>query len=350
MKNVKSTVKLRRLIKSLAVSFFILIMFVAGSAFTSVYNNGDPKKPVKDSLFNDKSGFKSLFSGSRYDPARPYVAQLNPKALAFVQNYIREEGANLERMKIWGKPYLDMFDVILLQYHLPVELKYLAVIESSLVSNSISRSGAVGPWQIMPGEARRMGLRVGGKKDERKDFFKSTTAAARILKELHHQFKDWILVVAAYNCGQGRLRQAIRKSGSKNFWDLQAYLPAETRAHVKRFIGTHYVFEGMGGLTTMTAAEIHNFDLKEAIEKTKLSHAKHPGNDVVKVSGKYKSSVIAKKLGIDLSVFNKLNPNFDREVASGETYNMSLPKDKAGDFKNNKHAILSESIEALLNS
>lgn len=349
MKNVKIIVKLRRLIKSLAVGLIIPTIFVAGSAFKSSPDNGDPKKSLKDNLLNEKSGFKSLFSASYFDPTKPYVTQLNPQAVPFVQNYIREEGPNLEKMKIWGKPYFDMYDAILRQYNLPLELKYLSVIESSLISNSVSVAGAVGPWQIMASEAKRLGLRISNRTDERTDFLKSTTAAARILKELHGQFKDWLLVVAAYNCGAGRVRQAIRKSGTNNFWNLQAYLPAETRAHVKRFIGTHYVFEGNGGLTTMTASEILDYDLNVAATSTKApTRVAPPGHDLVEVSGRYKSSVIAKSIGIELSLFNKLNPNFDKLIATGQPYNMSLPTEKAVEFNQNKNAILSESVQALL--
>ena len=351
MKNVKILVKLRRLVKSFAVGLFIPTIFVAGSAFKTTPENGEPKKPVvKNFLQNDKSGFKSLFSASWFDPTKPYVTQLNPKALPFVQNYIREEGANLEKMKVWGKPYFDVFDVILTQYNLPVELKYLAVIESSLISNSVSQAGAAGPWQIMPEMARDMGLEVNSQKDERKNFYKSTYAAARILKSLHHQFDDWLLVIAAYNCGDGRVRQAIKRSGTKSFWNLQQYLPAETRAHVKRFIGTHFIFEGNGGLTTMTASEVLDFDLSTAAANNKnLSGKDENGNTIVEVSGKYKASIIAKNLGVDVGFFNKLNPNFDKLVAMGQTYKMRLPSEKATLFAENKNTILSESVQTLLN-
>ncbi|GEO10639.1 transglycosylase SLT domain-containing protein [Segetibacter aerophilus] len=349
MKNVKFVVKLRRLVKSLALCFFIPSVFVAGSAFKSFPKVGDPVKSLVSTSLNDKSGFKSLFSASYFDPTKPYVTQLNPKALPFVQNYIREEGADLEKMKVWGKPYFDVYDAILREHGLPLELKYLSVIESSLVSNSVSVAGAVGPWQIMAGEARRMGLKVGGRNDERTNFYKSTYAAARILKELHKQFNDWLLVVAAYNCGAGRLRQAIRKSGTRNFWELQAFLPAETRNHVKRFIGTHFVFEGNGGLTTMTASEILDYDLKTAaVNNRNLSVAGEVGNTLIEVAGKYRSTVVAKKLGIDLTIFNKLNPNFDKLVAMGETYQMRLPNEKASLFYSSKNAILNESVQASL--
>lgn len=351
MKNVKIIVKLRRLIKSLAVGFFIPILFLAGSAFAPFAENGDISKPSSKNVAQaDKIGFKSLFSASYFDPTKPYVTQLNPKAVPFVQKYIQEEGVELEKMKIWGKPYFDMYDVILRQYGLPIELKYLSVIESSLISNSISRAGAVGPWQIMAGEAKRLGLKIGGRQDERTNFYKSTQAAARILTELHKQFKDWLLVVAAYNCGAGRVRQAIRKSGTNNFWDLQAFLPAETRAHVKRFIGTHFIFEGNGGLTTMTASEVLDFDLNAAATANKdFSGIEDPSHGIVEIAGKYKSSVIAKILGIDPAVFNKLNPNFDKIVAMGETYKMKLPAEKISLFATNRNMILNESVQSLLN-
>lgn len=345
---MKIIVKLRRLLKSLAVVLFILVMFVAGSAFTSD-DNGDQKKSVPgNNLVNEKIGFKSLFSDSHFDPTKPYVVQLNPHAVPFIQKYIEQEGANLEKMKIWGKPYFDMFDMILRKYNLPEELKYLAVIESSLISNSVSSAGAVGPWQIMAGEAKRLGLRLGGRNDERKNFYKSTHAAARILCELHKQFKDWLLVIAAYNCGASRVRSAIKRSGSADFWDMQAYLPAQTRAHVKRFIGTHYIFEGNGGLTTMTAAEVLDYDLSVALAAKNLSKASTAGRQVLEVSGKYKSSVIAKILGLDLSAFNKFNPNFDKLIAAGQSYKMSLPVEKMEVFKQNRDVILNESLQMLL--
>ena len=348
MKNVKIIVKLRRLIKSFAVGLFIPTLFVVATAFKPSFDNGDPKKvTTKDIPTDDKTGFKSLFPAAYFDPTKPYVTQLNEKAVPFVQNYIREEGANLEKMKIWGKPYFDVYDVILRKQGLPIELKYLSVIESSLVSNSVSRAGAVGPWQIMEDEAKRVGLKISGKTDERTNFYKSTFAAARILKELHKQFKDWLLVIAAYNCGAGRVRQAIRKSGTDNFWDMQAFLPKETRSHVKRFIGTHFIFEGNGGLTTMTASEVTDFDLKEsALANQPLRNEKSDG--IVEVMGKFKSSVIAKVLSIDEKLFGRMNPNFDKIIGTGQLYKMILPREKMALFADNKNVILNESIQLIL--
>ena len=110
-------------------------------------------------------------------------------------------------------------------------------------------------WQFMPSTARNFGLRVKGKTDERTYAYKSTVAAAKYLSYLHELFDDWLLTIAAYNSGPGYVYNAIKKSGSRNFWVLQRFLPLETRNHVKKFISTHYFFEGHGSLATMTKAE-----------------------------------------------------------------------------------------------
>ena len=345
MKNVKFAANLRCFFKSLFISCVLFISILFSTAFTS-FNDGDSKKtrPKSDSLISEKSNFKTLFSDSYFDPARPSVSRLNPNAVSFVQRYMQHEGENLEKMKVWGKPYLDLYDNILTQHGLPKELKYLSIIESALISNITSPAGAVGPWQIMAAEATNRGLAVNGRRDDRKNFVKSTHCAAKILKELHNQFEDWLLVIAAYNCGEGRVRQAIKKSGSHNFWELQTYLPQETKAHVKRFIGTHYIFEGNGGLTTMTSAEI--LELKDDV--TQESKAGDAKNMALEISGKYKSSVVSKNIGMSLADFNRLNPNFDKIMAIGRPYNLKLPEEKIIAFANNKMSILKECLHSYL--
>lgn len=290
-----------------------------------------------------KIGFESLFIGSKYDPSLPYETQLNPKAVSFVQEYIRKQGRELEKMKFWGKPYFDLYDNILGMYGLPREMKYLSVIESHLTPGLVSWAGAVGPWQLMEYEARRFGLKTGAK-DERMDFYKSTHAAARLMKELYGEFGDWLLVVAAYNGGAGSVRRAIRKSGSRDFWNLQYHLPEETRNHVKKFIGTHYIFEGTGGITTMTAAELEfqkaNRPLSEQL----------PNHDQVPVTGRFLSSVVAASLGIELKAFLAVNPGFDQQLAAGKTYWMNLPvgSGKKELFESKKPELLLTSLQTLL--
>lgn len=301
------------------------------------------QSPAKtDSMANP--GFNSLFeinSGVR----------LNPRAITFVQDYMEKNTEDLLEIKEWGRPYFNMMEGILSKYGLPTELKYLAVIESRLKRSAVSWAGAVGPWQLMPATARILGLKVGRGKDERTDYYKSTHAAARYLKDLYHEFGDWLLVIAAYNGGPGNVYSAIRKSGSRNFWNLQYYLPAESRTHVKKFIGTHYIFEGQGSVTTLTKAEATEqmgvtatYLLRRDIPAQELSQAKS-----VTVSGKYHSGVIARHIAMDQVTFNKWNPDFDKKMASADNaYELKLPADKMEQFQANKYAILNESVQMLL--
>ena len=300
-----------------------------------------------DTSVSDKNGFKSLFTTDHFDATKPYASQLNPRAVSFVQEYVRKQGKELEKMRSWGKPYFDLYDNILVQYGLPKEMKYLSVIESHLSSGLVSWAGAVGPWQLMDYEAKRFGLRTGGRNDERMDYYKSTHVAAKLMKELYTEFGDWLLVVAAYNGGAGRVRQAIRKTGNRNFWDLQYFLPEETRNHVKKFIGTHYIFEGGGGLTTMTASETL-IQVSKKPEEVTLSAEELSNTAIIEVSGRFHSLIVASGIMMDPVKFNKWNPGFDKSLAEGKKYPMRLEKEKVTVFELKRNDLLMQSIKALL--
>jgi membrane-bound lytic murein transglycosylase D len=271
--------------------------------------------------------------------------QLNPQAISFVDDYIEKFGQEMEEIKDWGKPYLDMMETILIQHGLPKELKYLAVIESNLKGNARSWAGAVGPWQFMPTTARNMGLKVGNKYDERKDFYKSTHAASKYLTGLFDIYGDWLLVIAAYNGGPGNVNKAIRKSGSKDFWTLQRYLPIESKNHVKKFIATHYIMEGgHGGITTATREEAKNITSTASLTPEETANSKTHS-----ISGRYNSLVIAKHITMDITAFNKMNPDFDKLIASGSNYELRLPNEKMDIFLTKKPEILNESMQLLLN-
>ena len=183
------------------------------------------------------------------------TVRLNANATKFVKEYVSKNAECLSKIKERSDNYFTVMDKVFGSYNLPVQLKYLAVVESELKLKAVSHVGAVGLWQLMPGTAKMLGLKVTSKYDERRLCYKSTKAAARYLNDLYKEFGDWLLVIAAYNSGPGPVYSAIKKSGSHNFWRLQQYLPLETRLHVKRFIGTHYYFEGEGSITTLTKAE-----------------------------------------------------------------------------------------------
>lgn len=296
---------------------------------------------IKEQVIPDpKEGFKNLFESETSNGIN--IARLNPKAVSFVQDYVVYNSSRLTKMKSWGKPYFDLIGNVFKQYGLPVELKYLSVIESDLKSSAVSSAGAVGPWQFMPQTAKNYGLTVTRKRDDRRDYRKSTTAAAKYLTSLFSIYNDWLLVVAAYNCGAGNVNAAIRKSGSRNFWNLQYYLPAESRNHVKKFIATHYIMEGDGSLTTLTRKETDNLELSSSVQNTDASIG------VVTISGKYAAIAIADGTQLNLAEFNRLNPNFDKAISANGSYELRLPNEKMNLFEANKSQILEQSIQLML--
>jgi membrane-bound lytic murein transglycosylase D len=296
-------------------------------------------------------GFKNLFTQFNYNPSLPYSTQVNPHAELYMQDYLRQHSNHLVKMKTWGMPYFNLIDNIFAQYGLPRELKYLAVIESNLSTSATSWVGAGGPWQFMPYTARDYGLVVNGNYDERRDYFKSTHAAARYLLQLYRQLHDWLLVIAAYNGGPGRVYDAIKKSGSRDFWSLQYYLPQESRNHVKKFIATHYIMEtnssglftGGKGFAAGSQDPVNPYD-----NKPKLSTEEQENAATQTISGKYNSVVIAKNLSMEISQFNRFNPDFDNRLVRNGQFDLVLPADKMQLFLANKYQILNECVQLLL--
>lgn len=298
-------------------------------------------------------GFKNLFSKYNYNPTLPYSSQVNPQAEVYMQDYLRANSGYLLKMKSWGVPYFNLIDNILSQYGLPRELKYLAVIESNLNTSATSWVGAGGPWQFMPYTARDYGLVVNNGYDERRDYFKSTHAAARYLLSLYKQMHDWLLVIAAYNGGPGTVNNAMKKSGSKNFWNLQYYLPQESRNHVKKFIATHYIMEGAGG--AIPSVEFNNgFAFNTAggdnpyINKPVLTPSEIEQAVTQTISGKFNSVIIAKNLSLEIGEFNRHNPQFDNMINANGQYELVLPRDKMQLFLATKYQILNECVQSLL--
>ncbi len=296
-----------------------------------------------------KYGFKNLFTNYSYNPKIPYSAQVNPYAENYMQDYLRTHGKYLQQLKLNSMSYFNYIDGILSQYGLPKELKYLAVIESNLKSNALSIAGARGPWQFMSYTAREYGLQVNQYLDDRTDYYKSTNAAARYLLNLYKNLKDWLLVIAAYNGGPGRVYSAIKKSGSRNFWDLQYYLPEESRNHVKKFIATHYIMETANSGDILPGSNFDYTSLKNGTNASpNLTSDKDSTADAVMVSGRYIAAIIAKNLDIEMKDFNRYNPGFDNMLATGSSYELRLPNDKMDIFIANKYIILNECVEQLL--
>ena len=318
------------------------------------------KIPKKDKVqyFSQltRYGFKNLFSKYSYNPKLPYSSQVNPHAESYMQDYLKNHTKSLIKMKDWGTPYFNLIDNIFSQYGLPKELKYLAVIESNLSTSATSWVGAGGPWQFMPYTAREYGLVVNSNFDERRDYFKSTHAAARYLLTLYKQMQDWLLVIAAYNGGPGRVNSAIKRSGSRNFWNLQYQLPEESRNHVKKFIATHYIMEGEGSSNSFSAnggMSAYSGTMGAGVSnpysnKPLLSAVERELAETQNISGKFNSVVIAKNITMDIAQFNRYNPQFDMLLNSNGQFELILPADKMQLFMANKYQILNECVQLLL--
>ncbi|MEY2924396.1 MAG: hypothetical protein RLZZ337_944 [Bacteroidota bacterium] len=164
---------------------------------------------------------------------------------AYVKRQIDYFGVNwqggLKRMATKSQVYFPIYEKILDQYEMPLELKYLSIIESALNPMARSRSGAMGPWQFMPATGNMFSLDINYQVDERRSVEKSTEAACQYLKQMYNQFGDWYVAIASYNCGPGNVRKAIRNSGSTDFWGMYNYLPRETQNYVPKFIAMAYL-------------------------------------------------------------------------------------------------------------
>lgn len=236
--------------KAVIVWFVLVAISFSMMSFRTAANNG-AGTAKKDSTVSAKSEFQTLIA-NKAETVTTTTATVTtvslletyPEAVEFLEKYVAKEGRHYEKMKDKAQPYFEMYDRILSSYGVPAELKYLSVIESNLNNHAVSRVGAAGPWQFMAADARSFGLKVSRKVDERKDFTKSTHAAAKYLKQMYERFGDWLLVVASYNCGPNKVARILKETGGETFWDIQNYLPLETRNHVKKYISMQYIFEG----------------------------------------------------------------------------------------------------------
>lgn len=214
--------------------------------------------------------------------------------------------------------YMPIFEEALDLYNLPLELKYLPVIESALNPIASSSQGAVGLWQFMLNTGKIYGLKVTSLVDERRDPVKSTYAAARYLKDLYDIYHDWNLVLAAYNCGPGTINKAIRRAdGEKDFWALYNYLPKQTRGYVPAFIAANYI---------MTYYCEHNISPMEM---------KMPeGTDTIHISRPLHLQQVSAVCDISLDELRALNPEFKKDIIPGNehTYALRLPSKMISSF------------------
>ena len=257
----------------------------------------------------------------------PFSLTYNTPVHKFIELYASRRRGQVSRMLGLAETYFPLFEEVLDQYNMPLELKYLAIVESALNPSAGSRAGAKGLWQFMYRTGKSYGLEVTSYIDDRFDPYKSTVAACEYLQFLHGIYDNWDLALAAYNCGPGRVNRAIRRSGGKkDYWELWRYLPRETRGYVPAFIAVNYVME---------YATEHN------IYPTPPRYLDFQ-KDTVVIRNNVKFEHIEAVINIPKKELEYLNPQYKLGIIpgiAGESYTLTLPTLSIGDFLNNEQAI-----------
>lgn len=279
----------------------------------------------------------------------------------YVKNYHTNHGSRLDRIYSNNRGYFKLIDNVMKKYNLPRELRSLAIIESAMNCNAVSPVGAVGPWQFMQGTARMLGLRCDGTLDERRDFYKSTHAAAKYLKYLHDMFGDWLLVIASYNCGPAPVLRAINSGMGRSFWDIKPKLPKETQNHVMAFIATTSYLDrsanplAMGEIPKGAKAPKADFsnlssgfamadDVVDDASKPQISKEEMDQVAILRVKGNYKLAAISSILEEDHAKLKRWNPTFDESIANAAApVKLLIPITKIEQFIISKEKIIQES-------
>jgi membrane-bound lytic murein transglycosylase D len=263
----------------------------------------------------------------RLNRKTPFNVAYNPSLESVIKSFLTRRRGLMERMMTASQFYFPLFEQELDNHDIPLEMKYLAIVESALNPKARSRVGATGLWQFMYGTGREMKLKIDSYVDERSDPIKSTEAACKYLNRLYSIYEDWDLALAAYNSGPGNVNKAIRRSGGyRNYWNLRSYLPRETAGYVPAFLATMYIFE---------YAEEHGIRGKKA-ERNYFE------TDTIHVKSLITFDQISKLTGMEKEQVALLNPSYKLDAIpyiEGETNALRLPWDVMGKFVANEEAI-----------
>ena len=309
-----------KLDKLVDITFFKDNYFITDTTVLNIYNFGPDEIPS----YNDSTYIARIQS---LNEETPIELTYNKTVKSYIQLYAVKKRALTSKMLGLAEVYFPMFEEYLDKYDMPLELKYLAVVESALNPVAGSRAGAKGLWQFMYGTGKVYGLKTSSLTDDRFDPYLSTDAACRHMKDLYDIYHDWSLVMAAYNSGAGNVNKAIRRAGGvKNYWAIWSFLPRETRGYVPAFIAVTYV---------MNYAPEHNlYPLDPGIL--------YNGIDTVMVNEPLGFDQVSEMLGIPYDEVKFLNPYYKNgiiPVKGDEKYFLRLPKEYIGPFIDNEAAL-----------
>lgn len=257
----------------------------------------------------------------------PFNVEYNPSLESVIKRYLKNRHEHLERLMALSEFYFPLFEQELDNQNIPLEIKYLAIVESALKPRAKSRVGATGLWQFMFGTGKMFGLEVSSYVDERMDPIMATQAACKYLASLYRVFGDWDLALASYNSGPGNVTKAIRRSGGyTNYWNIRHNLPRETAGYLPAFLATMYIFE---------YAEEHGF-------KPKRPEFAYFETDTIKVKQMITLDQVSEVMNIDIEELQFLNPSYKLDIIphiKDENYVLRLPLDQVGKFVSNEDQI-----------
>ncbi len=261
------------------------------------------------------------------DEKSPFNIEYNQGLENVIKSFLKNRKRSFERLIGISQYYFPMFEESLAAQNIPLEIKYLSVVESALNPRAVSRVGATGLWQFMYQTGKQYGLKVDTYVDERSDPLKASNAATQYMKNMYAIFGDWDLVLASYNTGPGNVAKAIRRSGGKqNYWNIRPFLHKETQGYVPAFLATMYIFE------------YH----KEHGIKPDRAVAHHFATDTVMVKRAMTFKQIADLMDVSVAELQFLNPSYKREVVpfiTGQNHFLRLPVDKIAVFTSNEDKI-----------
>ena len=264
---------------------------------------------------------------SELNARTPFNVEYNPSLESVIRGYLKNRRRTMGKLMALSDYYFPMFEQELDKQGLPLEMKYLAIVESALDPRARSRVGATGLWQFMYSTGKMFGLEVSSYVDERSDPVMATEAACKYLSQLYNSLEDWDLALAAYNSGPGNVSKAIRRSGGyTNYWNIRPHLPRETAGYLPAFLATMYIFE---------FAEEHGF-------KSEGPKIPYIATDTIRVKKRISLEQVAQIADLDLAELEFLNPSYKLgiiPVVKDEDYTLRLPVDVVGKFVNNEEAI-----------
>ena len=268
----------------------------------------------------------SLYKQRLLDMVSPVHLPYNYIVRNFINQYLNGRWSSLSSVLALSKYYFPIIEEELNAAGLPLELRYLPIIESNLSIRATSRMGAVGLWQFMPATGKNLGLEINSLVDERCDVLKSTRAACKFLAHLYKTYGDWTLAIAAYNCGPGNVNRALARAGEncKTFWDIYDFLPRETRGYVPKYIAAAYAY---------TYHKAHNIEPKATPDCI--------ATDTVMINRVMHLGQVASTLNIPIETLRDLNPQYKLDIvpATKKAYSLRLPTRYTSEFISNEKAI-----------